>query len=126
MNFKPYLIEKIKTGQKTQTRRIQKDGDLFVDYKVNPGYIEDKNRRIKWQVGKTYAICPGRGKKAEGYIRVTRLRSATLGNITTEDAIAEGFASIDEFNQALTQIYGECKSVTPVWVIDFKYIGETK
>ena len=44
----------------------------------------------KWQVGRTYAVQPGRGKKAVGRIRITEIRRERVQDISEEDAIAEG------------------------------------
>lgn len=70
MQFKPEMVEKIVSGQKTQTRRLVKEGDILGNelrdstknnFVSNLAVWNDKGS--KWKVGKDYAVCPGRGKK---------------------------------------------------------------
>lgn len=90
MLFKPELIEKIFARKKTQTRRPVKLnqrllGDTIVhDYRFIPN-------RTYLKVGKTCAVCPGRGQKAVGRIKIDALRMEYVPNISLEDAKAEGF-----------------------------------
>lgn len=39
--------------------------------------------------------------------------------MTSEDALAEGFASLDEFRQTWIQIHGHYDPDQPVWVVTF-------
>jgi hypothetical protein len=75
--------------------------------------------RTKWQVGKSYAIQPGRRKKSVGRIEITEIYQERLGQMTAEDALAEGFASLGEFQQTWIQIHGHYDPALPVWVITF-------
>jgi len=45
---------------------------------------------VKWEVGRTYAVQPGRGKKAVGRIRITKIRREKLQAIRVPDILAEG------------------------------------
>jgi len=95
-------------GTKTQTRRPVKPNESGI---VFPGafqmvflmtnwqeetldgfdcQVRDR-KRLKWQVGKTYAVQPGRGKKAVGRIRITKIRRERLQEICGVDLIAEGY-----------------------------------
>ena len=47
--------------------------------------------RLRWEVGRTYAVQPGRGKKAVGRIRLMSIRKEQVQEISEADAIAEGF-----------------------------------
>jgi len=94
--------------RKTQTRRVQNEGEILVyahrgrrwervyqskptgDYTVPT--ILDKHGRIKWQVGRRYAIQRGRGKEAIGSYLCTSLRGERLQDISRTDVIAEGIA----------------------------------
>lgn len=58
--FKPELIIKVRDESKIHTRRPQKTGD----YLTANGNAVYRNRRLLWQVGKSYAVIPGRGKPA--------------------------------------------------------------
>ena len=78
-------IDEIVNGTKTQTRRICKLGEydlvapeekdyMFLDREGNPCIfhlatetrritaVRDANKRLKWEVGRDYAVSPGRGK----------------------------------------------------------------
>lgn len=79
------------SGQKTQTRRLVKLGEtLITDSLLFGDRILMGSGYCKWQVGRTYAVQPGRGKKAVGRIRITAIRRERLQDISEEDAIAEG------------------------------------
>lgn len=99
-----HTISQVLDGTKTETRRLVKrleDGTFvprgeLLTYPggiptvvVNGTHLMDK-RRVKWQVGKTYAVQPGRGQKAVGRIRITAIRQERLQDISKDDAVAEG------------------------------------
>lgn len=118
--FKPVLIEKIYEELKNQTRRPEKPGD-YATYADGGGILAVyRNGRRQWEVGRDYAIVPGRGKHAvyarlrmdgawewqetqpggnggqqwrPGRIRITRIRREDVRDISHEDAVAEGFSS---------------------------------
>lgn len=96
-------------GTKTQTRRLvsenrvsdmelARDASEWPDLNVKiPKVISavfdclpDATLRCKWLVGRTYAVQPGRGKKAAGRIRITGIRQERVQDISIQDAIAEG------------------------------------
>lgn len=93
-------------GSKTQTRRLVKPGEYALNVWGTPlhddlrigmsgdadriGMVYHANKRLKWRVGDTYAVQPGRGKKAVGRIRLTAIRQERVNNITESDVIAEG------------------------------------
>jgi hypothetical protein len=47
---------------------------------------------MKWRVGQTYAVQPGRTKPGIARIRITDIRQERLQEISEEDARAEGIA----------------------------------
>jgi len=84
-------------GLKTQTRRLVKPGDeLVIDHNHTPTVYATRwtrrgpERYIKWKVGREYAVCPGRSKKAIAYIKIIGISRERLQDITEEDAKAEG------------------------------------
>lgn len=114
MIFKPELIEKIVRGEKFQTRRPVKDGEVL-DMPL-PGLKRVmQNGRIKYGTGRDYAVVPGRGKPGVCWqpelqvwretgpdnrcddeskmlrICVLDIRREDVRLISLEDAKAEGF-----------------------------------
>ena len=86
MLFTPKNVARTKRGEKTQTRRLAKPGDCIIK-----GTVFDAKGHRRWSVGKTYAMCPGRGKTAEGRIRIKSIRGERLHRLTLDDLGAEGF-----------------------------------
>lgn len=128
MLFKPELAEKIIRGEKTETRRLKQPGERLMN-----GRTVYHNGRIKWEVGRTYAICPGRGKPTIKYafldsdklaywhpydplpsvqewtparIRITCISEEIVGAISEASAIREGFGSRDAFFITFAEING--------------------
>lgn len=65
----PGHIEKIKSGEKTQTRRAWREG-----MKVDPYAQEVRvNGRLRYAVGKMYAVIPKRGQKGVGWVKIKRV-----------------------------------------------------
>ncbi len=85
-------------GRKTQTRRIKKGDEWAANWRGRN--VEFRGGEIavicvgfgraKWQVGRTYALQPGRGQPAIGRIRIVRIRRERVQDISEEDALAEG------------------------------------
>ena len=147
---------------KTQTRRpVKPDEELLYQTKsgftwwdedreqlatvatVYPPRIVGPDLRIKWQVGRTYAVQPGRGKKAVGRIRITKIRRERLGDISAEDIFAEGVGiynltdgrwypitvlevAREEYAKLWDSIYGkgafERMKDDDVWVLEFERV----
>lgn len=88
-------IEEILNGKKTQTRRVVKDCETLL-LEVDNRTTVYTNNRIKWQVGRTYAVVPKRGAATYIHngnptrIRITNIRKEPLQEITLKDARAEG------------------------------------
>lgn len=106
MQFTKDNAEKVMAGTKTQTRRIIKVGERLFIYGrftsqematvlVDKAYQKSTSTRmsweshIKWQVGRTYAVCPGRGKPAIGRVKLTAIRKEKLQDISLYDCAAE-------------------------------------
>jgi len=129
-----YTWEKVLAGQKTQTRRIKKPGEeLFErewslfgngEYDWIETYVLAPNKAhgeaIKWQVGRTYAVQPGRGKPAVGRIKITAIRKELLTEITEEDAKAEGMTSdywdrLPSYKSRVDPRYLHCSAYADLW-----------
>jgi hypothetical protein len=86
--------EAVLNGTKTETRRICKPGGwlaaslLGAPQAVYVGRLP--HERLKWMVGRTYAIQQGRGQKAIGRIRLLEIRQERLQDIDEAGAVAEG------------------------------------
>lgn len=113
MMFKPELAELVMQGRKTQTRRAMSD-----------------KPRSPWsragcslKVGKDYAICPGRGVNSIGRVIVDAVDEVRLGMISSRDAHAEGFESVDAFVAAWKAINGAFDEDEFVWRIEFHLPG---
>ena len=101
MIFKQW--QQVLDGTKTQTRRLVKESEkCWDDVTVARLWIAEvvghdawtrvwTPYNIKWQVGRTYAVQPGRGKKAVGRIRITKIRRERLQELqwNTADVRAE-------------------------------------
>lgn len=135
MLFKPELLTKVLSGEKTQTRRIAKDDEGMLYGRVGSmcsdieEYIDGYPRmgvsyikRVRFEIGKTYAVQPGRGKVQQGRIKITNIRTDWLTAITEAEARAEGFASRDEFFAAWDRINGAGNRRVMVWVLDFEVV----
>lgn len=110
MNFRPALAAKVLSGQKTVTRRLA-----------------GRNPRSPWWeggcslvVGRDYAVCPGRGKRAAGRVVVTGARLEPLGRLCDAEARREGFGDAAAFEAAWVEINGGYDPAARVWRVQFR------
>jgi hypothetical protein len=127
--------ELVKTGVKTQTRRIVKERHVptYANGNIVAVHFSRKDRgglRLKWMVGQEYAVQPKRGAKAIGKIRLTRIRFERLQDITDADAICEGVEDKQAYIKLWDEINGKPykgmahSRLNPlVWVLDFVYVS---
>lgn len=109
MNFRPELAAQVLAGAKTQTRRPTTMSPRSPWYEGGCSLTP----------GRTYAVCPGRGKPAVGRVRVTAVRREALGAITEDDARREGFESRAAFLDYWRAMHGDVDPAQPVWVVEF-------
>ncbi|UTF56030.1 ASCH domain-containing protein [Natronosalvus rutilus] len=112
MLFKDYHMEQIRSGSKTVTRRewerrqAKPDGVYIASTEMFTSHDE-----------------------ADCYIRVDDVYQQALGDMTDEDARAEGdYEDLADFRAGYELVYGE-GSWDPekvVWVIEFEYVGRDR
>jgi len=103
--FKPEHVEPILRGIKTQTRRTWKKPRVKVG-----GIYKAKTKLFS--------------KEYFALIKVTGLRKERLGDITPEDAQAEGGYTVEEFKKVWQRIIGEWDPEQEVWVVEFEVISK--
>ena len=87
-----------------------------------PEKVVRQGNKVKWRTGGRYAVQPGRNQKGVGRIELLDIRYQHLGNVTEEEARAEGFSGLAEFSQAWIEIHGRFDSEQPVWVLEFRLV----
>jgi hypothetical protein len=113
-----HTLEQVLCGEKWQTRRLVKANEQFIQ--TESLIRVEAGKRTVYQVGKTYAVQPNRGKKSVARILLTGLRKEVVDAISTNDALAEGFQSRDEFFTTWFGIHGEKADLKrQVWVLEF-------
>jgi hypothetical protein len=130
MNFS-HTLQQVLDGTKTQTRRPVKPGEYGVNSNGIVSVFTGKDR-LKWQVGREYRICPGRGKSAVGLMWITGIHIEHVQDIDEHDAMCEGAPYYDDedsfilgFREIWDGIYGRdpnfCWEANPaVWVLDIE------
>jgi hypothetical protein len=144
MLFKPELVTLILAGAKTQTRRMVRPddctpsawkaalGDWFpveVAWKDGDSVqaVIGDGPRLRYGVNQTYAVQPGRGKHAVARILVTTIRYCErTGDISEDDARAEGFADADGFEETYARLNGAGALEQPCWALTFALMGDAE
>lgn len=137
MIFTPEHAQMALDGRKRQTRRPVKPGDM-ASHNEHGGIVAVlRNGRLLWRVSRVYALQPGRGKKAIGRIRITKIRRERLWEITANDCLAEGirlrpnaFGSIRwDFKRLWNSIYRKpyrWEDNPWVWCFTFELVRESR
>ncbi len=124
MIFKEELCQMVLDGTKTQTRRLVKDGDYQTYWPML--CVFNRSDRLRFRENQTYAVQPGRGKKAVGRIGIAKIRREYLNAITHNDAQAEGVGrSLAKFADLWNSIHPKGKrwgNNPEVWVLDFELV----
>lgn len=114
-----HTIEKVLSGEKTQTRRLIKGVNLALDIHSTPGATDSPNfgllgpiqcvttesGHLLYELGQVLAVQPGRGKPAAARIRINTIWREDVRNIKERDALADGFASYVDFLMLWTQMH---------------------
>lgn len=87
----------VRSGKKTQTRRLVQEGDYAIVDEADPNQPILKVIRtadagvpkLLYEVGKTYSVQPGLAKKTVGNIRVTVIRREHLQDLSEAEALKE-------------------------------------
>lgn len=111
-----YTLEQVISGQKSQTRRLAKPDEVLHDQSRVM-----KGKRVLYEVGRSYAVQPNRGKKSVARIVLTGLKKEPVSKISDADAQAEGYKTRAEFLTAWRTIHGKNADLNAeVWVLAFK------
>ena len=103
MLFKPYLVEPILKGAKTETRRLWK--------------------RCLVKVGGNYkAKTNFRSNSAFATIKIAYIRREKLGTVNSDDAKKEGCRSLNEFKRIWIDSHGSWQPDTQIFVIGFQLV----
>lgn len=100
MKFTKKTWKRVLSGDKTETRRGLKS-----------------HRGLK--IGSVFPVQNGRGI-VRGYARVKKVREQRLEDITLDECVREGFASLDEFERTWKRLYGRFDPNQTVKVIEFE------
>ncbi len=123
--------EAVLAGRKTSTRRLAKPMEVQAGGRSRPvGDFETTaveivintrgDTRMKWRVGQTIAVQPGRTKKSIARIAIERIRHCQrAGEISDADARAEGFADAAEFCAVSATINTRASLDAPCWELSF-------
>lgn len=121
----------ILSGDKTRTWRPEKPGDV-TEPDDGWGFLRAvrRNGRLLWAVGRTYAVQPGRGKKAVARIKITSIHEEVCpGQIGWVGLYCEGFRGknkerVSDFRAVLEKMYrvrGDVMEMPGYW-IGFKLV----
>ncbi len=114
-----YTIDQVLVGQKSQTRRVIKQEEQLHSI-GSASRVEIPGKRVIYQVGKSYSVQPGRGKKSVARIILTDIRREMVSAISDSDAFAEGFSSREAFMETWLTIHGSKANLShEVWVLEF-------
>lgn len=131
-----HTVDKVLSGEKTQTSRIWKPSYLIGD-RLHP-YNQMKqltkeltNQHIKaiwkispavtrkvWCIGKDYAVQPARGARGIARIKFTQMEKRSILDFSNEDIAREGFDSHYQFFQLWKTMHPHYLAV----VINFKLL----
>jgi len=98
---------------KTQTSRIVKPGEYAAGTEIGKiSAVATHNKQaLKWKVGNTYAVQPGRGQKAVARIRILGIGKEDVRGFSRIDGKAEGFNDEFDFWETWCSMHDKHKSI---------------
>jgi hypothetical protein len=116
MIFSEPLLAKVLDGSKTVTRRPVKEA-------ASGALHGDRWLPCRYEVGKTYAVQPGRGQKAVARIRILDICRKPLGYyMLTAECVREGFTHFTAFRNYWIALYGSYDPTQLVDRIEFELV----
>lgn len=101
MLFAPFSIDKVLSGEKTVTRRLA------------------KSPKCKYRPGLICSIKINVDSDSLGLIEIVDVKKEVLGQLTSKEAMLEGFGGKQGFYLFWDKLYGNIDFDTPVWRIEF-------
>jgi len=114
MLFKAYHLPMIRSGSKTVTRREWADGYA----RPNEGSVQIASDEMFTS-----------DEEADCYIRILSVYDQPLGEMSDEDARAEGeYEDLEDFRAGYEKVYGEgaWDPEKEVAVVEFEYVGRER
>lgn len=104
----------------THTRLVLAGKKTMRREPIKPDVVPDA--RCPYREGQSYALQPGHAKKAIARVLILMSRRGTLGDLTFEDARAEGLRTRDDYREQWELDHGEdtWDDDLAVWVIRFE------
>lgn len=136
MIFTPKHAQMSLDGRKTETGRVrwpehgtttvERDGKavILAVWEDSRRSYSNMIRRTIYRVGKTYSVCPGRGKKSIGRIRILEIRErARLDEVDAETAQREGGYTKESYYELCHTMQSLRKqSSAPAWSIRYEVV----
>ncbi len=103
MIFRPLLIDAIREGLKSETRRLMLPGDE-IESREGPGspgrmtkrlQVRRADGRLRWATGRIYWAQPGRGQFGTLRYTISDIFLERLQAITIEGAVREGISNVN-------------------------------
>lgn len=115
MMFSQSHLDQIRTGEKTQTRRLWSE-----NYTARPS-AGDIRMATPRSLGPIVSH-----DECDCYIRITRVSRERLGQMTEGDAFDEGGYTLAEFEALWADMHGEWEPARVVDVVEFEYVGQER
>lgn len=126
MRFRSEFIGQIRRGEKTQTRRPYKG--TRCSYQAGHFYVIERVETVREEFkdaeGQTRIRYEDVRASLDEHIEVLAVHKQALGDLSEEDAEAEGFPDRESFLDYYEAEYGSQDPASFVWVIEFRLAGD--